>query len=68
MAKLELTNKQLRLVQTALDLYSRIGILQFEEILRHPTLEQVIEERFRPKKELEVGDKTDRGEGKAGEY
>ena len=62
MAKLELTNKQLRLVQTALDLYSRIGILQFEEILRHPTLEQVIEDRFRSKKTLEVGDRTERGE------
>lgn len=62
MAKLELTNKQLRLIQTALDLYSRIGILQFEEILRHPTLEQVIEDRFRSKKPLEVGDKTERGE------
>lgn len=62
MAKLELTNKQLRLVQTALDLYSRIGILQFEEILRHPTLEQVIEDRFRSKKPLEVGDRTERGE------
>lgn len=62
MAKLELTNKQLRLVQTALELYSRIGILQLEEILRHPTIEQVIEDRFRPKKPLEVGDRTERGE------
>lgn len=62
MAKLELTNKQLRLIQTALDLYSRIGILQFEEILRHPTIEQGVEDRFRSKKKLEVGDKTERGE------
>ena len=62
MAKLELSNKQLRLIQTALDLYSRIGILQLEEILRHPTLEQVIADRFRSKKELEVGDDTERGE------
>lgn len=62
MAKLELTNKQLRLIQTALDLYSRIGILQFEEILSHPTIEQGVEDRFRSKKKLEVGDKTERGE------
>jgi hypothetical protein len=62
MAKLELTNKQLRLIQTALDLYARIGILQFEEILRHPTIEQGVEDRFRSHKKLEVGDKTDRGE------
>lgn len=62
MAKLELSNKQLRLIQTALDLYSRIGILQLEEILRHPTFEQVIADRFRSKKELEVGDDTERGE------
>jgi len=62
MAKLELTNDQLQLIQKALDLYSRLGILQFEEMLYHPTIEDVLEERFRPKKKLEVGDKTERGE------
>lgn len=62
MAKLELTNDQLQLVQHALDLYSRIGILQTERILDHPTIQSVLEDRFRPKKELEVGDKTERGE------
>ena len=35
--KLTLTDEQLRLIQTALDLYSRIGIGQFEHILDHPT-------------------------------
>lgn len=62
MAKLELTNDQLQLIQKALDLYSRIGILQFEEILYHPTIDSVITDRFRPNKKLEVGDKTERGE------
>ena len=42
MATIKLTNKQLRLIQTALDLYSRVGILQFEEILSHPTIEKLI--------------------------
>ena len=62
MAKLELTNNQLHLIQKALDLYSRIGILQFEEIIDHPTIDHVIHDRFRPKKELEVGNQTERGE------
>lgn len=62
MAKLELTNDQLQLIQQALDFYSRVGILQFERILDHPTIDGVISDRFRPKKKLEVGDKTERGE------
>lgn len=62
MAKLELTNDQLQLIQQALDFYSRVGIMQFERILDHPTIDNVIEDRFRPKKELEVGDRTERGE------
>ena len=62
MAKLELTNDQLQLIQQALDFYSRVGIMQFERILDHPTIDNVIEDRFRPKKELEVGDSTERGE------
>lgn len=62
MAKLELTNNQLKLIQQALDLYSRIGILQLDRILDHPTIDSVLEDRFRPKKELEVGDNTGRGE------
>ena len=62
MAKLELTNDQLQLIQKALDFYSRVGIMQFERILDHPTIDNVIEDKFRPKKELEVGDRTERGE------
>jgi hypothetical protein len=62
MAKLELTNDQLQLIQKALDFYSRVGIMQFDRILDHPTIDNVIDDRFRPKKELEVGDRTERGE------
>ena len=62
MARLELTNDQLQLIQKALDFYSRVGIMQFERILDHPTIDNVIGDKFRPKKELEVGDRTERGE------
>jgi len=61
MATIKLTNEQLRLIQKSLDFYSRIGTLQFEEILRQPTIENLIINRFRPKKSFEVGDQTDRG-------
>jgi hypothetical protein len=62
MATINLTNKQLRLIQNALELYSRIGILQFERIFDHPTIENVLEDKFRPVKKLEVGDRTERGD------
>ena len=62
MATLELNNEQLRLIQKALDLYSRIGILQFDMILEHPTIEDLIINRNTTKKDLEIGDKTMRGE------
>ena len=62
MAQITLNDKQLRLIQTALNLYSRIGILQFEEILYHPTIDSMIEDRFTDKKKLEIGDHTIRGE------
>jgi hypothetical protein len=62
MATITLNDKQLHLIQTALDLYSRIGILQFEEILQHPTIDSMIEDRFTDKKKLEIGDHTMRGE------
>ena len=62
MATLELTESQLRLVQDALDLYSRVGIGQMWAIRDHPTFENVLREKLRPKKPLEVGDKTERGE------
>jgi hypothetical protein len=62
MAKIELSNDQLRLIQKALDFYSRIGIGQFNEILDHPTFQESLRDQFTPKKELEVGDITVRGE------
>jgi len=62
MATLELTTEQLRLVQQALDFYSRVGIGQMWAIREHPTFENVLREKLRPKKPLEVGDRTERGE------
>ena len=62
MATLELTNEQLRLVQQALDFYSRVGIGQMWAIKEHPTYENHLREKLRPKKQLEVGDRTERGE------
>lgn len=61
MAKITLNNDQLRLIQTALDFYSRIGILQFERLIEHPTIDNLIMNKFSPKKKLEVGDNTMRG-------
>ena len=62
MATITLNNEQLRLIQKALDFYSRIGVGQFSEILEHPTFEKSVVRQFTPKKELEVGDRTMRGE------
>lgn len=62
MATLELTNEQLRLVQQALDFYSRVGIGQMWAIKEHPTYENHLREKLRPKKQIEVGDRTERGE------
>lgn len=61
-AKIECTKSQLRLIQTALDFYSRVGILQLDRILEHPSIESLLMEQFRPKEELRVGSKTERGE------
>lgn len=62
MATIKCTNEQLRLIQTALDFYSRIGIGQFGVIKDHPTFQRHLEEVCRPKKEIEVGDRTPQGE------
>ena len=59
---LHLTNEQLSLVQQALDFYSRVGIGQFNVIKDHPTFQEHLYKEFAPKKNLEVGDKTQRGE------
>jgi len=62
MTTLHLTEDQLRLVQNALDFYSRVGIGQMWAILDHPTYENILRDKLRPKKQLEVGDVTERGE------
>lgn len=62
MATITLNNEQLRLIQKALDFYSRVGIGQFDEILEHPTFEKSLHRQFSPNKPFEVGDKTMRGE------
>lgn len=61
MAKIELNNKQLRLIQEALEIYSRVGILQWHYVCDHPSIQNYLENSFTPKKELEVGDSTARG-------
>lgn len=61
MATLEVTNEHLKLIQQALDMYSRIGIGQMWVIKDHPTFYNVLHDKLRPKKQLEVGDKTERG-------
>lgn len=59
---LRLSEKQLRLVQSALDFYSRVGIGQMNVIKEHPTFEGALRNLLRPKKDMEVGDKTEQGE------
>lgn len=62
MATLQVTNEQLHLIQKALDLYSRVGIGQMWAVKEHPTFENILREKLRPKKKLEIGDETERGE------
>jgi hypothetical protein len=62
MPQLTVTDEQLHLIQKALDMYSRIGIGQMWAIKEHPTFEGVLRDKLRPKKQLEVGDRTERGE------
>jgi hypothetical protein len=47
MATLTVTENQLRLIQNALDLYTRIGIGQFERIKEHPTFEVHLHNEFK---------------------
>jgi hypothetical protein len=63
MAKLTVTDEQLRLIQEALDFYSRVGIGQFEVIKEHPTFEKNLKKEFAlGTGPFKVGDKTTRGE------
>ena len=61
MAKLEVTNDQLRLIQRALDLYSRVGIGQMWPIVEHPTFERHVMKRVTKEGPIEVGDRTNKG-------
>ena len=47
MATITLTKEQLRLIQDALDMYSRIGIGQMWAIKDHPTFENVLRKEFK---------------------
>jgi hypothetical protein len=62
MATLTVTEDQLKLIQYALDFYSRVGIGQMESILEHPTFESTLMRANAPIKEIQVGDITTRGE------
>lgn len=62
MNELKVTDEQLRLIQRALDFYSRIGIGQFERIKEHPTFERHLENVCRPSHEPRIGDRTPQGE------
>lgn len=61
MATVKCNEEQLKLIQNALELYSRLGIGQFNEILEHPTFENSLYRQFSPNKPFEVGDQTMRG-------
>lgn len=45
MATITVTDEQLRLIQDALDMYSRIGIGQFWVIKDHPTFQDILHEK-----------------------
>jgi len=63
MATLTVTEDQLRLIQQALDFYSRVGIGQFGVIKDHPTFEKHLHKEFAlGSGPFKVGDKTMRGE------
>jgi hypothetical protein len=47
MATLTVTDKQLRLIQQALEFYSRIGIGQLDEIKEHPTFYKYLIEQVK---------------------
>ena len=59
---IECTEKELKLINNALDFYSRVGVGQFSEIINHPTFQKNLYENCIPKKDPEVGDRTPQGE------
>jgi hypothetical protein len=62
MTTLHLSDEQLKLVESALDFYARIGIGQFERIKDHPTFQKHLYDHCTPKREPIVGDRTAQGE------
>lgn len=61
--KIEVTEEQARLIQKALDFYSRVGAGQFSVIAEHPTFEKHLHKEFATGSgKFEVGDETVRGE------
>lgn len=63
MPTLKVSEEQLRLIQQALDFYSRVGIGQFDVIKDHPTFERHLHREFAlGSGPFKVGDKTMRGE------
>ena len=49
MARLTVTNEQLRLIQQALDFYARIGIGQLDQIKDHATFQKYLYNSFKDK-------------------
>lgn len=47
MATITITEEQLRIIQEALDFYSRVGIGQFDKIKEHPTFENYLRKEFK---------------------
>lgn len=58
---IECNEEQLKLIQNALDFYSRVGIGQFTVIKDHPTFENHLYKVCAPDKTPEVGDRTPQG-------
>lgn len=59
---LTLNGTQTKVLQNALDFYSRVGIGQMETILEHPTFVKLLYDSLTPNKPIEIGAKTNRGE------
>lgn len=54
--------EQLRVIQFALEFYSRIGIMQLEEILNHCSIDKILINKTTPDQTLDVGVKCLQGE------
>jgi hypothetical protein len=58
MARITLSNNELRLISQALDLYARIGAAHFEVILDHPGVHHISSKRNIASYKTESGDQT----------